>query len=271
MKEEGETMGKVIAISTQKGGVGKTSMTVNIGGVLAKEGYRVLIIDTDTQGHVSRSFKSLDANTLNYSLWDVLIEGLVANAAIINVYENIDILPCNKEMRLFEWRVWTKIEEIGNPFSLLKKNCEFLKEEYDYILLDTPPNLGLLQANALAFSDEVLIPFQPEPYSVDAIIEMIEVIDEARKNTNPQLKILGVVAMLVQKGTNLHANILDDLGKYCFENGIRKFETYIPRSIRYPKSIAEEEYPTVLTNKENIKDIKANYYDLVKEILATDE
>lgn len=258
-------MAKVITVATQKGGVGKTTMSVNVAAAFSKLGYKTLIIDADMQGHVILSFGQ-DPKQQQYTLWDVLVDGLPAEAAIVNVAENLDVLPCNKDLRFFEWRVWRK-DNINNPFDLMKNSCDHLRNFYDFIIIDSPPNLGLMQGNALRFADDVLIPFHPEPYSISSLMDMHEAILEAKESTNPNLNILGVVGNMVQISTNIHTNNLTDLGKYCDHHQIYKFGTYIPRAIRYPNAVYEDGVPAVLTSKENTKQVKANYYDLVREII----
>lgn len=238
-------MASVWAVSTNKGGVLKTSITTNLSGLLARRGKRVLIVDTDNQGNCLVSF-GRDPDRVKHSLYDVLIGSVSAAEAIVEVHEGIDILPANDDMAFFEFDVLADRSKFPNPFSILRDRIGQLRGNYDYILIDTPPNLGLTQGNVLAFADAVLIPFQPESYSMRSLVKITNAIREFRDRHNSNLSILGVVATLVQK-TNLHAEAMQECRKYCKDTlGIRMFETVIPRSIRFPSAIAYQRKPATL-------------------------
>src|SRR5690554_1313246 len=138
-----------VAISTNKGGVLKTSITTNIAGVMAKRKKRVLIVDTDNQGNVLLSFGK-NPDECQKTLYDVLVGGEDINKAIVTAYKNIDVLPSNDDMSFFEFDVLGKK---SNPFRFLGDQIREIEAEYDYILIDTPPNLGLTQANVLNCAD----------------------------------------------------------------------------------------------------------------------
>lgn len=257
-------MTRKIAVSTNKGGVLKTSITVNLAGILSKEGKRVLIVDTDNQGNTLLSF-GMNPDELEHSIYDVLVDGYDVNQAIIkDVHKNIDILPSNDEMAFFEFDVLTKIKLYPEPFKMLKSSLERIESKYDYILIDTPPNLGLTQGNALTATDEVLIPFQPENYSMRSLVKILSSIQSFRDDHNPRLKVLGIVATLVDQRTVLHSQILQECRKYCYEHNIKMLETVIPRTIRYASSVAYEGLPATLTEKNN--NLIQAYIDLKEEI-----
>lgn len=285
-------MTRTIAISTNKGGVLKTSITVNLAGILAKEGHKVLIIDADNQGNVSLSFGK-NPDSFKNTLYSVLLEGLPAKEVIKTVYEwheptlkeymkrlsikrmqdynrtlkalkNIDILPSNDDMTFFEFDVLPNMVKYKRPFHLLKEQIQAIQANYDYVLIDTPPNLGLTQGNVLASSDEVLIPFQPESYSMRSLVKIMQAIESFKKDHNPNLEILGVVATLVDSRTSLHSEILSECRLFCKEKGIHMLDAVIPRRIRYATSIAYEGLPATLTATRN--DLVKSYYDLKGEI-----
>jgi chromosome partitioning protein len=254
---------QVWAISTNKGGVLKTSLTTNLAGVLSKMG-RVLIVDTDNQGNCLLTFgRNPDATDL--TLYDVLIDGAPANKAIVNVHQNIDVLPANDDMAFFDFDVLSNGKKYPKPFQLLKKALETIRSDYDFILVDTPPNLGLTQGNALAFVDRVLIPFQPEHYSMRSLVKILKAINDFKKDHNPSLSILGVVGTLVDLRTTLHSQVLQECRGYCQQHGIRMFETVIPRSVRFASSVAYDRLPATLTDSKNA--IVHNYYELLQEVL----
>lgn len=256
-------MTRIIAISTNKGGVLKTSITVNLAGVLSLQGNKVLIIDTDNQGNASLSF-GLTPDEFNHTIYDVMVNNLNPDKAIIKAYDNIDILPSNDNMTFFEFDVLPNMNKYKQPFHLLKNNMKAIENDYDYILIDTPPNLGLTQGNVLAYANEVLIPFQPESYSMRSLVKIMQAIESFRVDHNPDLKILGVVATLVDLRTSLHSEILSECRKFCFENNIHMLNVIIPRRIRYANSIAYEGLPATLTTMNN--DLVKSYHDLKGEI-----
>lgn len=256
-------MAQVWAISTNKGGVLKTSITTNLAGALSKTG-RVLIVDTDNQGNCLLTFgRNPDAAEL--TIYDVLIEGTPARKAVVNVYDNIDVLPANDDMAFLDFDVLSNPKKYPKPFQLLKKALEPIRSDYDYILIDTPPNLGLTQGNVLAFVDRVLIPFQPEHYSMRSLVKILKAINDFRKEHNPDLSILGVVGTLVDLRTTLHTQVLQECRRYCQQNGIRLFETVIPKSVRFASSVAYDRLPATLTDSKNA--IVQQYNELLKEVL----
>lgn len=256
-------MTRVISVSTNKGGVLKTSITTNLAGVYAKEGKKVLIVDVDNQGNAALSFGE-NPDNFTTTIYDVLLDGIPPKYAIKDVYKNIDVLPANDELSLLEFDVLTEIKKYPEPFLLMRKHLEPIISDYDVVLIDTPPNLGLAQGNALSFADEVLIPFQPENYSMRSLVKILNAIDQFRTRYNPSLKVLGVVATLVDKRTTLHSQILQECRAYCINNGIKLFDTIIPRSVRFASSIAYEGLPSTLTDSNNA--LVGSYFDLVREI-----
>lgn len=257
-------MTRIIAISTNKGGVLKTSITVNLAGVLSRDGYKVLIIDTDNQGNASLSF-GINPDNIEHTIYDVLVDNYDIKRAIIrSIHKNIDILPSNDSMAFFEFDVLTQVKKYPNIFSLLRNKLETIKNLYDFILIDTPPNLGLTQGNVLTAANEVLIPFQPENYSMRSLVKILSAIQSFKDDHNTELKVLGVIATLVDQRTVLHSQVLQECRRYCHENNINIFDTIIPRRIRYANSIAYEGLPATLSERDNHL-IKA-YIDLKGEI-----
>ncbi|MCI2257263.1 ParA family protein [Domibacillus sp. PGB-M46] len=254
---------KVIAINNNKGGTLKSTTATNLAGVLATEGHKVLIIDSDNQANVALSF-GVNPDELNYGLYSVLIEQLDPVEAIINVHENIDILPANDDLIQFDWEVIGNKNKYKEPFLIMKYTCEVLREQYDYIIIDTPPSLSLMVGNVFAFADGVLIPFSPESYSMRSLMKVLDTISNFGYTFNSDLKLLGVVATMVNYQTTLHQYVLQETRKYCDENDIRLFDTYIPRSIRFASSVAFQGKPATLLEKRN--DMASNYFELWKEI-----
>lgn len=254
---------KVIAINNNKGGSLKSTSAVSLAGVIATEGKRVLLIDSDNQSNVALSFGQ-NPDDYEVGLYSVLIEGLDPAEAIVSVHENIDILPSNDDLIQFDWEVIGNSGKYPAPFEIMKNTCESLKDKYDYIIIDTPPSLSLMVGNVFTFADSVLIPFSPESYSMRSLMKVLDTISAFSTSFNPDLKLLGVVATMVNYQTTLHQYVLQETRKYCLENDIKLFDTYIPRSIRFASSVAFEGKPATLSEKKN--DMAANYFELWKEI-----
>lgn len=255
---------KVLACSTNKGGVLKSSVTVNLAGVWASKGKKVLIIDCDNQGNSILSF-GRNPDSYEYTIYDVLLDGLAAEVAITNVYKNIDVLPSNDDMQFFEFDVLTNkdIQE-KNRFLLLKKAVNHLKNHYDIILVDSPPTLALTQANILSFVDDVIIPFQPEPYSQRSLIKIVESINTLKLDTNPNLKILGILGTLVDSRANLHVEILKECRQLCDKMDWKLFDIVISRSVRFADELKRQGLPATLSMPNH--PIVKKYFELAKEI-----
>ena len=253
----------ILAVSTNKGGVLKTSLTTNLAGVLSSE-FKVLIIDTDNQGNVLVSF-GFNPDVFNLTLYDVLVDGVDPHKVIINVNKNIDVLPSNDDMSFLEFDVLSNRESFPNPFYLFSKALKGLEDEYDYILIDSPPNLGLVQGNILTYATEVLIPFQPEGYSMRSLVKILKAITSFKEKHNPNLNILGVVGTLVDTRTTLHSEVLQQCRRFCLEHDIHMFETIIPRTVRFAASVAYERKPATLTDVKH--NLVQSYFELGEEIL----
>lgn len=258
----------VVCVNNNKGGSLKTTTAVNLAGVLAGQKKKVLIVDSDNQGNVALSF-GMNPDQFKLTIYDVLIGDCSTQDAIVNVHKYIDIIPSNDDLVGFEFEVIRNIDKYINPFLLMKVACMELEELYDYIIIDTPPSLGLMVGNAFAFADGILIPFNPEQFSMRSLVKVTETIQEFKEQYNDKLKILGVLGTLVDSRTSLHSDVLQSTRKYCLENDIKVFETVVPRTVRHASSIAYESVPATLSKK--YKEAGKCYFDLWKEIEAIGE
>jgi chromosome partitioning protein len=256
---------KVWAVSTNKGGVLKTSITTNLAGILAKD-KKVLIVDTETQGNCLVSF-GINPDKQKTTIFDVLVKNVSAEKATINVYKNIDVLGANDDMEGFDFEILMNVKKYPNFFYLLKNALQHLRSKYDYILVDALPYKGLVHGNILTFADKVIIPFQPESYSMRSLVKMIKSVEDFKVH-NPGLTILGVVATLVDQRTTLHSEVLQECRKYCVEHKVRLFDTVIPRSVRFASSVAYNQLPATITDAKN--EIVKNYFELLGEIKKHD-
>lgn len=261
-------MTKVFSVSMNKGGVGKTSLVTNLGAALSSRKNKVLIIDTDGQGNASMAFKK-KPREFERTTYDVLLGQESFQEVKIKINKQLDLVPANDEMNYLEFDVLGNFEKYKRPFSLLEGPLEEIKQEYDYIIIDTPPSMGLVAGNVLAAVDSVFIPFVPESFAVQGLIRLIEAVSDFSDKRNPSLTIEGVVATMIDTRTTLHSEMLPQARKYCLKNDIRMFETVIPKSIRFANATAYAGKPAVWSDKGN--HMVAAYFDLLEEVLEHEQ
>ncbi len=218
-------MGRIIAISNQKGGVGKTSTCINFAAGLALKGKKVLVVDMDAQGNATTGL-GISKSELERSIYDVLINETPAKSVIIpsNV-ENLSVLPSSIDLAGAEVElVNQKGREKRLAYALTK-----IKDDYDYVVVDCPPAIGLLTINALAAADGVLIPIQSEYYALEGLSQLINTIKLVVKSLNPKLVIEGVLITMYDGRALISRQIVDEIKKYF---GSKVYDTFIPRNIR---------------------------------------
>ncbi len=218
-------MAKVICITNQKGGVGKTTTSVNLGYFLAKDKYRVLIVDADPQGNASSGL-GVDKTNLEASLTEVML-GVTSLKDIIQAteFKNLDIAPTTPQLANAE----VEMAGMKQKFVMLKKAIQSVDEDYDYVIIDSPPSLSLLTVNGMIAADYLILPVQTEFYALEGVAQLLESMSMVKKATNPDLKLLGVVATMYDKRTSLSAEVMAELRKY-FKDKV--FEATIPRNVR---------------------------------------
>ena len=218
-------MSKIIAVANQKGGVGKTTTTVNLAACLAKEGKKVLLIDVDPQGN-SSSGLGIDKRRVEKTVYDCLInEEKMENATMSTQYENLDICPSNLDLSGAEIEL---ISVMGRE-NRLKQSLEGVKDKYDFILIDTPPSLGLITINTLTAANSVLIPIQCEFYALEGVSQLVETIKRIKKALNPSLFIEGIVMTMYDARTNLAVEVVDEVKRFFPD---KVYKTIIPRNVR---------------------------------------
>ena len=260
-------MGKIIAVSTNKGGSGKTSLVTNLAGVLGLKKKKVLIIDTDGQGNTSMAF-GLNPSDMNPTIYDVLMGKIKPEEAILNVGYKVDLLPSNSDMDFFDIEVLTNVERVKNPFYLLKNALGNIADSYDYIFIDTPPSLGLVAGNVLTYADTVIIPFPPELFAVRGLVRLVDTVNDFKEGYNPGLTIKGVVGMMVDSRTSLHNEMLVQAMAYCGSQDIKMYDTFIPKSIKFASATAYSGKPAVWVDKKN--PLVNSYTKLLNEIIKGD-
>ncbi len=218
-------MGKIIAFANQKGGVGKSTSAINIAAALGLLGKKTLIVDLDPQGNTT-SGVGINKKQIKTSSYDILISRSDTKSAIVKTkFENLDILPSNITLAGAEF----ELVDTSNREGRFKSAMEKVKDEYDYIIVDCPPSLGLLTLNALVASNGVVVPMLCEYFSLEGLTQLMITIREVKKRFNPSLDLAGILITMYNGRLNLSAEVLHELKKYYSD---KLFKTMIPRSVR---------------------------------------
>ena len=231
-------MTKVIAIANQKGGVGKTSTTVNLGAGLVRQGYDVLLIDLDSQANLTMALGYQNPDDMEFTVSNVLHkavqeEQIDPTEGILTTPEGIDLMPSNIQLSGYEISL---INEYGREV-MLKQYIDAVRLNYDYILIDCAPSLSVLTVNALVAADSVLIPTQPQYFSTAGLQMFYETISRIRKKLNPSLSIEGVLVTMMNNRPNFTKDLVAQL-REIYGGVFRVFDTEIPTSIRMTESSA---------------------------------
>ncbi len=217
-------MARIIAIANQKGGVGKTTTTVNLSAGLAANDKKVLLVDCDPQGNATSGF-GINKSTINSTVYDVLINHVEAKYALQMTNYGVTVLPSSINLAGAEVEL---VNAIARE-SKLRNALDPLRNDYDYILIDCPPSLGLLTINALAAADSIIIPIQCEFYALEGVTQLRNTIELVKSSLNPLLAIEGIVMTMYDSRTNLSQQIVENVKKYY---GYLVYDTLIPRSVR---------------------------------------
>ena len=255
-------MGRIIAIANQKGGVGKTTTTINLAACLAEKGKKVLVIDTDPQGNSTSGF-GIDKNFLDNTIYELILgECSIHDCIIREAIPNISVVPSNVNLAAAE------IELIGveRKEYILKNEIDWVKDTYDFIIIDCPPSLNLLTINAMTTADSVLVPIQCEYYALEGLSQLIHTVNLIKERLNSSLYMEGVVFTMYDARTNLSMQVVENVKSNLQENVCK---TLIPRNIRLaeapsygmpitmydPKSAGAESYrqlaDEIIKNKKN--------------------
>lgn len=260
-------MGKIIAVVNQKGGVGKTTTSINLSAALAMLGKKLLIVDLDPQGNATTGV-GIDKREIDVSIYEVLtMKASVEQAIVKTKTRNLHIIPAylnlaGADMELLELeRKYKETEQRFNRVKRLKEEIEKIQDRYDYILIDCPPSLGALTTNALAAADSVLIPVQCEYYALEGIMQLINTVMLAQRKVNPKLDIEGVLLTMLSVNTNLGLEVISSIKEFFKE---RVYDTIIPRLIKLAE--APSHGKTILDYDPRGKGTKA-YLNLAKEVI----
>ncbi len=218
-------MTQIISIANQKGGVGKTTTSVNLCAALAKIGKKVLLVDCDSQANATTGM-GIDKPSLKYSLYQGLIgDAFIDDIIYPTVLKKLKMIPANIDLIGFEIEM---VSEQGRE-TKLKELLAQIKEDFDYIIIDCPPALSLLTLNAFTASNFVLIPLQSEFYALEGLGQLLDTIKRVKSSFNPGLKIKGILLTMFDKRTNLSQHVVEDARKYFKE---MVFKTKIPRNVK---------------------------------------
>lgn len=218
-------MGRIIAIANQKGGVGKTTTSINLSSCIASKGKKVLVVDIDPQGNTTSGY-GIEKNDLDNTIYELMLgDCSIEDCIIKDVIENISILPSNVNLAAAE------IELIGvdKKEYILKNEIDWVKDRYDYIIIDCPPSLSLLTVNAMTTADSVLVPIQCEYYALEGLSQLIHTVNLVKERLNPNLEMEGVVFTMYDSRTNLSAQVVENVKSHLNQ---KVYRTVIPRNIR---------------------------------------
>ncbi|PMC35562.1 sporulation initiation inhibitor Soj [Bacillus sp. UMB0899] len=251
-------MGKIIAIANQKGGVGKTTTSVNLGACLAYIGKRVLLVDVDPQGNATSGI-GIEKADVEHCIYDILVDDVEAKDVIKpTAVENLDIIPATIQLAGAEIELVPTISREVR----LKRALEAVKDNYDYMVIDCPPSLGLLTINALTASDAVLIPVQCEYYALEGLSQLLNTVRLVQKHLNTDLTIEGVLLTMLDARTNLGIQVIDEVKKY-FQDKV--YKTIIPRNIRLSEAPSHGQPIIIYDPRSRGAEV---YLDLAKEVVV---
>ena len=253
-------MGKIISVANQKGGVGKTTTTINLSTFLAKKGKKVLLIDADPQGNATSGLGA--EKEVEYSTYDVLVgETEIQEVVEKTIIKNLYICPSNINLAGAE----VELVSMMSREQRLKEKVEEIKEKFDYILIDCPPSLGLITLNAFTASDSVLIPVQCEYYALEGLGQLLNTVNLVKKHLNKNLQIEGALLTMYDIRTNLSNQVVKEVKKY-FEDKV--YKTVIPRNVRLSEAPS---YGMPITEYDPRSKGAKSYEKFTKEFLKKNE
>ena len=253
-------MGKIISVANQKGGVGKTTTTVNLCAILAKKNKKVLLIDADPQGNATSGLGA--ENDAEFSTYDILVSDVEIKDAIQDtIIKNLKICPANMNLAGAE----VELVSMMSREQRLKEKLDLVKEEFDYIFIDCPPSLGLITLNSFTASNSVLIPIQCEYFALEGLGQLLNTINLVKKHLNKNIKIEGALLTMYDIRTNLSNQVVKEVKRY-FENKV--YKTVIPRNVRLSEAPS---YGMPITEYDPRSKGAKSYMKFAKEFLKLNE
>ena len=250
-------MGRIIAVANQKGSVGKTTTAINLSACLAESGKKVLTIDTDPQGNTSSGL-GIEKNEVKNTIYELMLDECTIKECIVPTeFENLSIIPSNVNLAGAE----IELLGINDKEYILKNAVDYVKADYDFIIIDCPPSLNMLTVNAMTTANSVLVPIQCEYYALEGLSQLMHTINLVQKRLNPRLEMEGVVFTMYDARTNLSLQVVENV-KNNLDTTI--YKTIIPRSVR----LAEAPSHGLPINKYDSKSTGAESYRmLAKEVI----
>ncbi|MBD8916063.1 MAG: AAA family ATPase [Lachnospiraceae bacterium] len=251
-------MGRIIAIANQKGGVGKTTTSINLSACLAELGKKVLVIDLDPQGNTTSGF-GIDKEEMDNTVYELMLGECSIRESMTQVenIEHLSLIPSNVNLAGAE----IELLGINEKEYILKNAVDYIRDDYDFIIIDCPPSLNMLTVNAMTTADSILVPIQCEYYALEGISQLIHTIDLVQERLNPNLKIDGVVFTMYDARTNLSSDVVDTVKENL---NATVYQTIIPRNVR----LAEAPSHGLPINLYDAKSSGAeSYRNLAKEII----
>lgn len=250
-------MTRIIAVANQKGGVAKTTTAVNLSACLAELGKNVLLLDLDPQGNATSGY-GINKEKLSRSIYDVLINDVpLAQATLKTELRNLKLVPAKIELAGAE----IELVNLEDRDKRLLRALKDVQGEYDFVIIDCPPSLGLLTLNALAAASDILIPIQCEYYALEGLTLLMSTLERVRKSLNPSLNTLGVLLTMFDARTNLSIQVVDEVKKF-FRNKV--FQTIVPRNVRLGEAPSHGKPIVLYDPKSRGSEV---YRDLAEEVL----
>ena len=269
-KEGGEQMkeGKIIAISNQKGGTAKTTSTFSLGVALAKKGQKVLLVDADPQGDLTTYMGWHNVDEIPITLATLMQDSITdkdvnPKEAILHHSEGVDLIPSNLELSSLEVSL---VNAMSREYTM-KNVLNGLKKDYDYVLIDCMPSLGMITINALAASDKVIIPVESQFLATKGMGQLLKTVHQIKKQINPNLQVGGLLLTMVDERTNLSKNISQALSE-TYGNMFNIYNTHIPRAVKVAESSSEGQ--SIFSYDKNSK-VAIAYRDFAKEVMLDGE